>query len=134
MENNVRMRMVKTMYDDLIGELRTRAEFLNSARGENEDSVRMVRAADAIEELQGQIDGRIEQERKALLKSVPKWISVKERLPEHRGHYFVCYAYEGTSWIQTDFWNDVRFIADNKRATHWMPLPEMPEMPKESEE
>ena len=44
--------MVKTMYEELIGELRTRAEFLNSVRGENEDSVRMVRAADAIEELQ----------------------------------------------------------------------------------
>ena len=39
-------------------------------------------AADAIEELQGQIDGWIEQERKALLKSVPKWIPVKESLPE----------------------------------------------------
>ena len=31
-------------------------------------------AADAIEELQGQIDGWIDQERKALIKSLPRWI------------------------------------------------------------
>lgn len=40
------------MYDELAQELRTRAEFLNGVRGENADSVWMVRAANAIEELQ----------------------------------------------------------------------------------
>lgn len=42
----------------------------------------LEQAADAIEELQAQIDGWIEQERNALLKSIPKWIPVTEELPE----------------------------------------------------
>jgi hypothetical protein len=47
-------------------------------------------AADAIEELQSQINGWIEQERKSLLKSVPRWVSVEERLPESGTHVLVC--------------------------------------------
>lgn len=44
----------------------------------------MLQAADAIEELQRQIDAWVEPERKALIKSLPKWIPVTERLPEEK--------------------------------------------------
>ena len=86
-------------------------------------------AADAIEELQRQIDGWIEQERKALLKSVLKWIKIESRpmdeeerqyysdhsgynltddeaviyccqLPEHGQEVLVCNRY-GHVWIDT---------------------------------
>ena len=69
------------MYNDLIGELRTRAEFLNSVLGENEDSVRIVRAADAIEELEKQLDEETEFAT-ALNSYVPQWIPVSERVPK----------------------------------------------------
>lgn len=59
---------------------------------------------------------------------VPKWIGVKERLPETEGKYIVCTAkgsvyctrfkaYGKSGAFQTDM---------NTHVTHWMPLPEPP--------
>lgn len=63
------------MYDELIKRLREAAEYIPCIM-DREDA---IKAADAIEELQAQIDGWIEQERNALLKSIPKWIPVTAR-------------------------------------------------------
>lgn len=98
-------------------------------------------AADAIEELQGQIDGWIEQERKALLKSVPKWIPVTERLPKTREsilgkksrRVIVAFRFDdgtqGTDTAHTlngewKFEDHITVVV--RTVTHWMPLPEPP--------
>ena len=94
-------------------------------------------AADAIEELQRQIDGWIEQERKALLKSVPKWIPVKESLPE--GEVIAVNALKGSygyreyiiGYVDEDYESDSGYSCESEgeilvNVTHWMPLPEPP--------
>ena len=91
-------------------------------------------AADAIEKLQGQIDGWIEQERKALLKSVPKWIPVTEALPDAEPgdvseRVLVTDGKDVAivEWFNFEdcgqFWGYTGF---GKDVTHWMPLPEPP--------
>ena len=67
---------------------------------------------------------------------VPRWISVEERLPETRGTYIahivhrynkadsysrMCIEYFDTE----DMWT---FLHDVYEVTHWMPLPEPPEV------
>lgn len=100
-------------------------------------------AADAIEELQAQIDGWIEQERNALLKSIPKWIPVTERLPEEDTDVLVVRKFLGVKGqvppstyveIASRFGNDWCADSDEYKInrskhtnpTHWMPLPEPP--------
>lgn len=51
----------------------------------------MHRAADAIGELQSQIDGWIDQERKAMLKSMPKWIPASTP-PNDDRNIFICHG------------------------------------------
>ena len=64
----------------------------------------------------------------------PKWISVKERLPENREDVLLCRKW----WNeirnpQMGWYNDVSgcwFDLSNREihnVTHWMPLPEPPE-------
>lgn len=62
----------------------------------------------------------------------PKWISVKERLPEDDEHYLVWCSdnnsrelalyYGDGEWLTEDLENITRVV------THWMPLPEPPKM------
>lgn len=59
---------------------------------------------------------------------VPRWISVKKRLPEDTGKYIVCTTKGSVyctrfivhSW-RRDFQTDI-----NTHITHWMPMPEPP--------
>ena len=89
-------------------------------------SALLGQAADAIEKLQGQIDGWIEQERKALLKSVPKWIPVTERLPEHTKLVLVRHRSEtGNKFYGLDVFDGYGWVVC-LNVTHWMPLPEPP--------
>lgn len=94
-------------------------------------------AADAIEELQGQIDGWIEQERKALLKSVPKWIPVTELPPEGETYGDTTFSVEvlGTEGFtyrkayynfKYKVWLDGNEEWEWPSITHWMYLPEPP--------
>lgn len=66
------------------------------------------------------------------IEAEPKWISVKERLPEDDEHYLVwcsdnnscelaLYFGDG-EWLTEDLENITRVV------THWMPLPEPPKM------
>ena len=91
-----------------------------------------LKAKARIEELQGQIDGWIEQEQKSLLKSMPRWISVKERLPL-RGDSVLCVGDNGISvadFVCGDKWCATPwFYVDGEQetgVTHWMPRPEPP--------
>lgn len=60
---------------------------------------------------------------------VPKWISVKERLPEE-GEDVLVYLGEGIfeiCWTLKDgFWETRDSYLDTDAVTHWMPLPEPP--------
>lgn len=97
-------------------------------------------AADAIEELQRQIDAWVEPERKALIKSLPHWIPVAERLPNCNGcylvwrpHFFggeigmpsICY-FDGSNTWHDSYGVDFTRILHPEDVTHWMPLPEPP--------
>ena len=71
-----------------------------------------------------------EASNEVIAKSKPKWISVKERLPENDSHdrFLVCAIdpWFGTKVI--DFMRyDRRWLYDGKpteaKVTHWMPLP-----------
>lgn len=61
------------------------------------------------------------------------WISVKERLPETEGKYIVCTAKGSVYCTKFKGCGDTGvFKADmNTHITHWMPLPEAPEVDDE---
>lgn len=101
----------------------------------------MDNAADAIEELQ-QIADHYEETAKDYFKDicyylerVPKWISVKERLPRSNGFYMVkvgaayrpirIYEYKPCEWYEgKNLWKaDNGAYCFNHFVSHWMPLP-----------
>lgn len=60
---------------------------------------------------------------------VPKWISVKERLPEVEAD-ILAYIGEGgfvVCWMTHDgYWQCPAYLMDKDDVTHWQPLPEPP--------
>lgn len=74
------------------------------------------------------------QEQIAELRSAQEWVSVKDRLPEESGMYIVT-ANDGhaqrVSFVQWQkknrMWN-LTAARSYWRVTHWMPLPEPPEV------
>ena len=92
-------------------------------------------AADKIEELVERCARYAEEI--AVLRERQKWIPVTERLPEGDGHYLCRYGFgrAGSTFYQTlDYYaTDVQPHfqhegARGMRVTHWMPLPEAPEV------
>ena len=70
------------------------------------------------------------------------WISVEERLPAQSGNYLICFRCRGSDaeevYVSSTFcyaegesprW-DAQVIRDDIKITHWMPLPEPPEVNK----
>lgn len=124
------------MYDELVMDLREKAEFLTAAEPlsiKNAFAEAMKQAADAIEELRR----KYTEERNAAVEltgelatvaaKLPRWIPVTERLPEH-GWYL---AYGPTIKMEVlhfhsveEVWSSERYY--NINVTHWMPLPEPP--------
>lgn len=117
------------MQSDLVNRLRS-----YSAARKGDIAELTAEAADAIEELQAQINGWIEQERNVLLKSVPKWIPVTERLPEHLTSVIVhrkdggifMWEYFDTSPTDECWIDDSMNVYSFFDVTHWMTLPEPP--------
>lgn len=58
----------------------------------------------------------------------PKWISVKERLPENGGVYLCCLNSEFRTICYFDGgqWDDSENAYVTHLVTHWMPLPNLP--------
>ena len=137
-------------YDELIKDLREQAEHYckhcSEKSGEHMCGYKgdqycgpktLLDAADAIEELQGELWKAI-SDNTDLLVMLPRWISVGDRLPES-GQACLCYyvggAYKQLSWISLDtfyecdslsgFYPHLKDAIDGE-VTHWMPLPEPP--------
>lgn len=64
---------------------------------------------------------------------MPKWISVKEKMPETEGKYIVCTAKSSVYCTKFTGCGDIGvFKTDmNTHITHWMPLPDAPEVDDE---
>lgn len=63
-----------------------------------------------------------------------EWISVKDRLPEDNGKYLVCVdgdkinpPYVITWWFWNGKFEDFQYFP-SRHVTHWMPIPEPPEV------
>lgn len=56
-----------------------------------------------------------------------EWISVKDRLPEMKGYYLVCYPFYNRQEINIVYFRGKsQWAKCSKYITHWMPLPEPP--------
>lgn len=82
------------MYEELVCQVRKWTENYARMCGAGATTQLVTQAADAIEELSRAQEQWIEQERKMLLKSLPRWIPVTERLPEDRSDVLVYLKYE----------------------------------------
>ena len=81
----------------------------------------------------------IVSEYKAIQKLVesaqPKWISVEERLPEKDGTYIVFIHAQGVNLVDADQYtigNGWYEWGNHSGITHWMPLPQAPEVEKDA--
>ena len=65
--------------------------------------------------------------------ALPKWISVKERLPEH-GSMAIAHTLHFYAVLQWDekceLWFSAHSVHGKDFVTHWMPLPEPPKEDK----
>jgi hypothetical protein len=96
---------------------------------DNEDCMgdMMAGAADLIE--------RLTAENAALREKVPQWVSVEERLPIDRlKKYLVAFRDAGgpivdmARYFPSDGWTCDNWDVPQNLITHWMPMPEAPEV------
>lgn len=87
----------------------------------------LAKAAETIE--------RLTAENAALREKVPQWISVEERLPIDRlKKYLVAFRDVGgpivdmARYFPSDGWTCDNWDVPQKLISHWMPLPEAPEV------
>lgn len=78
---------------------------------------------------------RLTAENAALREKVPQWISVEDRLPIDRlSKYLVAFRDTGGSivdmarYFPSDGWTCDNWEVPQNLITHWMPLPEAPEV------
>lgn len=92
----------------------------------------MLQSADMLEDdakliaEMGKVDAKLAWENGALIAQAPKWISVKDRLPEKTGLYIVCTAKKSVYTAKYCL-TKCRGSWQKNPETHisyWMPLPE----------
>ena len=109
------------MYEELVKQLRA-----SEAYG-GEDAYMIGQAADAIEERCQQVD-KFMEEAARLYSKQPKWIPVKERLPDEDDEVLVVAVnvfnhddrWVSIDWLYSGGWQQHEIV------THWMPLPTPP--------
>lgn len=127
------------MYEEVIQRLRSHNGW---ALNETLDA-----AADAIEELNRDLDFAVRSKAAAVKACTPRWIPVTERLPEEDGEYLTWFRVDDSEpsfgifpfdanvpafgyW--DDYYDPVTYgwagsdFIEVKGVTHWMPLPEPP--------
>lgn len=68
----------------------------------------------------------LKKEIRELKERVPKWIPVKERLPERSGWYMVATKIGGeVPWVRWYSTREQKFFDAASKALAWMPLPEV---------
>ena len=123
------------MYEELRGDL---AAWATHFHFNDETSLLLCKAADAIEEL----DNKLNLHRQG---KISHWIPVTERLPEIGKKVLVfAYGHDILTARMTKLFENVypvfecngifREMAKPGRITHWMPLPEPPEEDKDGAE
>ena len=127
------------MYEELRGDL---AAWATHFHFNDETSLLLCKAADAIEDLSKTLEAEVEINT-ALECNMPVWIPVTERLPENTGNYFV-YVQDGqypnihyyalANFYHGSFhWEQIQNKVKDV-VSHWMPLPEPPKADKDGEE
>lgn len=103
------------------------------ANGESEECPFTERGVCGCPEMSAEQIERDQKEIEALRAKLPKWISVKERLPIDRlKKYLVAFRDAGGSivdmarYFPSDGWTCDNWDVPQNLITHWMPLPEPP--------
>ena len=138
-------RDMQTMNDtNLVNALREHAEWAERNRWETPITLGddLEEAADRLENQNAHI-AALQQGIEKLRGQLPRWIPVKERLPEYGVRVLATDMYEGDDytgiWTREEYKDDAdgcwyddhgwwHAIDD---ATHWMPLPKAPEVMKD---
>ena len=124
------------MYEELVKDLREKAEFLTIAEPlniKNAFAETMNQAADAIDtmcEMVATAHDELANVIQSCEESKPRWIPASERLPNP---YDIVFGWDGcdigfAAWQRKGrYWlGDENFDDTHPQISHWMPLPEPP--------
>ena len=128
---------------NLVNALREHAEWAQANEWETPITLGddLAEAADRIENQNAHI-AALQQEIEKLRAQLPRWIPVKERLPEYGVRVLATDMYEGDDytgiWTREEYKDDADGCWYDEHGwwhafddvTHWMPLPDRPDVEK----
>lgn len=120
---DVAFKALDTFKDELAG------RFIDLCNGNDFNKLTLEKICDSIDEIYNEHIEKWLDVGTVDSAPVPKWISVKERLPE-AGEDVIAYLGEGIfeiCWMLKDgVWETRDSYLDTDAVTHWMPLPKPP--------